>query len=143
MPIQHCSTSVRRKNEIVIIGDVIVPASELPATLKEIKNAVDKMKINVSLFGHIGDGNIHANIFAENTKTGLEKVEKLQMEIAMAAIRHKGCVSAEHGIGTEKNKLLYEEYKERNSLYSLELMKRIKAVFDPENIMNRGKIFYD
>ena len=132
-----------KKNEIVIIGDVIVPASELPATLKEIKNAVDKMKINVSLFGHIGDGNIHANIFAENTKTGLEKVEKLQMEIAMAAIRHKGCVSAEHGIGTEKNKLLYEEYKERNSLYSLELMKRIKAVFDPENIMNRGKIFYD
>ncbi len=43
-----------KKNEIVIIGDVIVPASELPATLKEIKNAVDKMKINVSLFGHIG-----------------------------------------------------------------------------------------
>ena len=70
-------------------------------------------------------------------------MEKLQMDIAKVAIEHNGSVSAEHGIGTEKNLLLYEEYRARNSLYTLEIMKLIKKAFDPNNILNRGKIFYE
>jgi glycolate oxidase len=129
--------------QLIVIGDVIVPSSQLADSLEEIDEYVKKDGIKATLFGHIGDGNIHANIFMDNNKEGLKKMEKLQMDIAGVAIRHKGSVSAEHGIGTEKNRLLYDEYKERDSLYSLELMKLIKKVFDPNNILNRGKIFYE
>ena len=136
--------SLRENNrQLVVIGDVIVPSSELAGAMKEIEKCVSDSKIKATLFGHIGDGNIHANIFMDNTEDGRKKMEKLQMDIAKVAIKHMGSVSAEHGIGTEKNRLLYEEYLERNSLYSLEIMKSIKKVFDPNNILNRGKIFYE
>ncbi len=131
------------KNQIIVIGDVIVPADQLPDAMKEIEEKVGENKLKVTLFGHIGDGNIHANIFADSNETGLKKVAKFQMDIAKIAIKHRGSVSAEHGIGTEKNELLYEEYRDKDSLYTLELMKEIKKVFDPRNIMNRGKIFYE
>ena len=141
----YSSLLKQRENDkqIVIIGDLIVPASELPETLKEIGKKIDEHKIKATLFGHIGDGNIHANMFMDNTEEGRKKMEKLQMDIAKVAIEHNGSVSAEHGIGTEKNLLLYEEYRARNSLYSLEIMKLIKKAFDPNNILNRGKIFYE
>ncbi|MCL4453867.1 MAG: FAD-binding oxidoreductase [Candidatus Thermoplasmatota archaeon] len=130
-------------HQLVVIGDVIVPSSELASTMKEIAESINNDGMKATLFGHIGDGNIHANIFMDNTDEGRKKMEKLQMDIARAAIRHRGSVSAEHGIGTEKNRLLYEEYLERNSIYTLEIMKSIKKVFDPNNILNRGKIFYE
>jgi len=130
-------------NQLIVIGDVIVPSSQLAEALTEIDGFVKKDGLKATLFGHIGDGNIHANIFMDNTDEGREKMAKLQMDIARVAIGHNGSVSAEHGIGTEKNLLLYEEYKERNSLYTLEIMKLIKKAFDPNNILNRGKIFYE
>ncbi|WMT50396.1 MAG: FAD-binding oxidoreductase [Ferroplasma sp.] len=130
-------------NQLVVIGDVIVPSTELASTMKEIAESINNDGMRATLFGHIGDGNIHANIFMDNTDEGRKKMEKLQMDIARAAIRHRGSVSAEHGIGTEKNRLLYEEYKDRDSLYTLEIMKSIKKVFDPNEILNRGKIFYE
>ncbi len=130
-------------NQLVVIGDVIVPSSELAGAMREIEKCVSDSRMKATLFGHIGDGNIHANIFMDNTEDGRKKMEKLQMDIAKVAIKHSGSVSAEHGIGTEKNRLLYEEYLERDSLYTLEIMKSIKKVFDPNNILNRGKIFYE
>ena len=117
-------------NQLIVIGDVIVPSSQLADALGEIEGFARTDGLKTTLFGHIGDGNIHANIFMDNTEEGRKKMAKLQMDIAGVAIRHKGSVSAEHGIGTEKNELLYEEYKERNSLYTLEVMKMIKKAFD-------------
>jgi glycolate oxidase len=130
-------------NQLVVIGDVIVPSSQLADSLMEIEKCIKNDGLKATLFGHIGDGNIHANIFMDNNEDGRSKMEKLQMDIAKVAIKHNGSVSAEHGIGTEKNKLLYEEYMERNSLKTLEMMKLIKRSFDPNNILNRGKIFYE
>lgn len=130
-------------NQLIVIGDVIVPSSQLADALGQIEGYARTDGLKTTLFGHIGDGNIHANIFMDNTEEGRKKMAKLQMDIARVAIRHRGSVSAEHGIGTEKNELLYEEYKERNSLYTLEVMRLIKKAFDPNNILNRGKIFYE
>ncbi|MEM0139173.1 MAG: FAD-binding oxidoreductase [Ferroplasma sp.] len=141
----YASLLEQRENpdQLIVIGDVIVPSSELPGALAEIQEHILHDGLKATLFGHIGDGNIHANIFMNNNVDGRNKMEKLQMHIAEVAIAHHGCVSAEHGIGTEKNKLLYEEYRKKDSLYTLEIMKKIKKAFDPENIMNRGKIFYE
>jgi glycolate oxidase len=58
----------------------------------------------------------------------------------MIAVKHEGCVSAEHGIGLEKKELLLKEFAYRNNQINLELMKKIKNVFDPKNILNRGKL---
>jgi glycolate oxidase len=131
-----------KRGEFIIIGDVVVPPSRLPESLKETEAALTKYKLKALLFGHIGDGNIHANIFAELTsKDHMERVDKFQMELAKIALKHGGSVSAEHGIGLEKKDLLLEELKERDSMYLIPLMKDIKKVFDPEDILNRGKIF--
>lgn len=126
----------------VIIGDVVVPVSHLPEALKETSAKMEEMKINGGLIGHIGDGNIHANIFADlHKKDEMENVEKFQREFGSIAVRNLGSVSAEHGIGLEKIGLLQDEVLYIGSAGTLDLMKRIKSVFDPKNLLNRGKMF--
>ncbi|MFP3306756.1 MAG: FAD-binding oxidoreductase [Thermocladium sp.] len=128
--------------EKVIIGDIVVPSTEVPATLLDIDNAIRNYGFKVSLFGHIGDGNIHLNIFADTSKENeMRRVSSFLLETGMIAVRHGGSVSAEHGIGLEKKQLLVEEFKARGTLVNLELMRQIKKVFDPKNLLNRGKLF--
>ncbi len=128
--------------EKVIIGDVVVLVSELPAALTEVREKADQMGIRVALFGHISDGNIHANIFADASgHDGETKEELFQKELAAIALKHSGSVSAEHGIGIEKKELLLQQLRYTESTAALEIMRQIKHAFDPKNIMNRGKIF--
>ncbi len=129
-------------DESVIIGDIVVPTTELPQTLKELNEKIREYGMKVVLFGHIGDGNIHPNIFARmKDPEQFKKVESLMLEFGKIAIRHGGSVSSEHGIGLEKREMLIEELKSKDSLETLELMKNIKKIFDPKNLLNRGKIF--
>ena len=131
-----------KPGEYVIIGDIVVPASRLPYTLKEIRETIEDYGLKVALFGHIGDGNIHANIFADiNNDEQMEKVNSFMMDLGRIALRNEGSVSSEHGIGIEKIELLREEYKYKNSIKNIELMRNIKNIFDPKNILNRGKMF--
>jgi glycolate oxidase len=119
-----------------------VPTSELPNTLKEASNKIEEYGFKVVLFGHIGDGNIHTNIFADvKDPEKMKKADSLMIEIGKIAIKHGGSVSSEHGIGLEKRALLIEEFKQKGSLENLEIMKNIKKIFDPKNLLNRGKIF--
>ncbi|MGC8597225.1 MAG: FAD-binding oxidoreductase [Thermocladium sp.] len=128
--------------EKVIIGDIVVPSTEVPATLLDLDNAIRNYGFKVSLFGHIGDGNIHLNIFADTSKEDeMRRVSSFLLETGMIAVRHGGSVSAEHGIGLEKKQLLVEEFKARGTLVNLELMRQIKKAFDPKNLLNRGKLF--
>jgi glycolate oxidase len=131
-----------KPGEYVIIGDIVVPASKLPKTLIEIKESIERYKLKVALFGHIGDGNIHANIFADiNDREKMKIVNDFMMELGRIALKNDGSVSSEHGIGIEKIELLKEEYMYKNSLKNIEIMKSIKNIFDPKNILNRGKMF--
>ncbi|MDP8011535.1 MAG: FAD-binding oxidoreductase [Thermoplasmata archaeon] len=129
-------------NEYVVIADIVVPTSKLPDSLKEIKNKIEEYNLKVALFGHIGDGNIHANIFANiNDKNHMERVNAFMMDLGRIALEHEGSVSSEHGIGMEKIDLLKEEFKFKKSERNLDIMKSIKNIFDPNNILNRGKLF--
>lgn len=129
-------------DEYIIIGDIVVPPSRLPSALSRIEGESERQNIKASLFGHIGDGNIHANVFYNsNDENSLKGAQDFLMTIGNIAIENGGSVSAEHGIGLEKKELLLEEMKYKNSLKNIDLMKEIKRVFDPKNIMNRGKIF--
>ena len=132
----------KSSNQRVIIGDVVVPASELPAALKEIAGRAEELGIMVALFGHISDGNIHANIFAEpGNAESMSKEEEFQKHLGRVALEHGGSVSAEHGIGIEKKNLLLDQEKFTSSEEAIDIMRKIKHAFDPNGIMNRGKIF--
>lgn len=126
----------------VVIGDIVVPASQLPAAFKEIEEKIREYKLTVALFGHISDGNIHANIYADTADPQfMSRVEAFQTDFAKVALDHEGSVSAEHGIGLEKKELFLTEMKLNETGQALELMKVIRKTFDPNGIMNRGKMF--
>ncbi|MEM0128315.1 MAG: FAD-binding oxidoreductase [Thermoplasmatales archaeon] len=130
----------RTEDELVITGDVVVPTTQLSSALVELENA--KRGMMISLFGHLGDGNIHANIFF-NSKNSQEvnMAEDYLKLMARIAIKLGGSISAEHGIGLEKKELFAEEMNIKNSNRSIEIMRGIKGVMDPKGILNGGKIF--
>lgn len=135
--------SERESNSFrVVIGDIVIPASELPDALKEAEEKGLEYNLKVALFGHISDGNIHANIYADiSDPEYMKRVDSFQNDFAMIAIRHGGSVSAEHGIGIEKKEFLLMEMEQNETGRALEFMKAIRHTFDPNNIMNRGKMF--
>ena len=104
-----------------------MPASELPAALKEIAGRAEELGIMVALFGHISDGNIHANIFAEpGNAESMSKEEEFQKHLGRVALEHGGSVSAEHGIGIEKKNLLLDQEKFTSSEEAIDIMRKIK-----------------
>ena len=128
--------------EHIVIADIVVPPSRLPEALGRINELISANNFKVSLFGHIGDGNIHANIFYNQDDSSIQKkINNFMMEFGKIALSLDGSVSAEHGIGLEKKELLLEEMKHYNSERNIEIMKGIKAIIDPKGILNGGKIF--
>ena len=124
-----------------ITFDISVPISLLPKLIKDAKKACNKISkgSRVFIFGHVGDGNIHYYFF-KSTKTS--KDEFLAMKNEIKSLVYKitaeldGSFSAEHGIGLAKK----QELKDFSSEAEIDLMKVIKKSFDPNNIMNPGKI---
>jgi glycolate oxidase len=130
-----------KANSIYKEEDTVVPRYELPKLLKGIKEIGTKYGFQSVCYGHAGDGNLHVNIIKgtmidDNWKT---EVPKGIREIFELTVNLKGTLSGEHGIG-----LVQKNYMDiAFSKVHLELMERIKAVFDPNNILNPGKIFPD
>lgn len=125
-----------RKNDISLsIKDLSTFFDKVNAILQK-KNP----KLEVVMFGHIGDGNVHVNYSADTSldhKTFLKEASALEREIFSVVHELKGSISAEHGIGLLKKedlKLVCDELE-------ISFMKGIKKLFDPEGIMNPGKIF--
>ena len=98
----------------------------------------EKHNLKLCLVGHIGDGNIHPQIALnlENEKE-FKAYTYAKSEMYELAIKLGGTISSEHGIGTEKLSYVNKTIDTN----SLEMMKRIKKLFDPNNILNPGKIF--
>jgi glycolate oxidase len=118
--------------------DIAVPIDQIPFVLTQLRQLSEESGISIVCFGHAGDGNIHVNIMTDKkieeeyalAKTLVKRI----FEIAIAA---GGSISGEHGIGLAKSAYMNMEIKERE----LQLMKDIKHLIDPKNIMNPGKIF--
>jgi len=131
-----------KPEQYMISGDIVVPPSKLPQTLREIEECNKNFGYKMSLLGHIGDGNIHILFFTDpSDEKEIKKAEDFLLETGKIALKYGGSVSAEHGIGLEKKKLILQEFQYKNSTINIELMKQIKKVFDPKNILNRGKLF--
>ncbi len=119
--------------------DTVVPRAELPVLLKAVKDIGRRYGFHSVCYGHAGDGNLHVNIIKGDLsdeewngslKTGIREIFELVKTLG-------GTISGEHGIG-----LVQKEYMDIIfDAKGMDLMRKIKDVFDPNNILNKGKIF--
>ncbi|WP_333600469.1 FAD-binding oxidoreductase [Flavobacterium sp.] len=130
-----------KSNSIYKEEDTVVPRYMLPELLNGIKAIGNKYGFKSVCYGHAGDGNLHVNIIKgemtdDNWKTqvplGIREIFKLTVSL-------KGTLSGEHGIGFVQKNFMDIAFTRTH----LELMESIKRVFDPNNILNPGKIFPD
>ncbi len=117
--------------------DISVPRSKLPEALREIYKIGDKYGFKVPCFGHAGDGNIHVNVMVDGSnEKELEEGHKAIEEIFQLVVDMGGTLSGEHGIGLSKAPFMNIAFNEAER----ELFATIKKAFDPNNILNPGKM---
>ena len=129
----------------VLIEDVCVPRSQLPAMFGVIGEIEAKYGITIPTVAHAGDGNLHPNFVIPRTPGGYDAVPTevpdeiwaAADELFVGALRLGGTLTGEHGIGILKRRWLRDELGDDQ----LELQRQIKAVFDPAGILNPGKVF--
>ncbi len=118
-----------------LIMDVAVPLSRYSEMVEFSKKEV--RDLTAYLFGHAGDGNIHVHVMDDpQDEKRWARVEEASRNIVMKALEFEGTCTGEHGIGIGKSRFMQAEHGE-----SLALMKRLKALLDPENLFNPGKFF--
>lgn len=121
-----------------ISEDATVPLSKIPKMFKKISEIKEKTNLNMVIFGHAGDGNLHPNIIMNmKDQNEIEKTENAVEEIFNYAIELGGTLSGEHGIGVMKKAFMKKEVGEQGIRYQ----QMIKQALDPKNILNPGKIF--
>ncbi|MGB9729121.1 MAG: FAD-binding oxidoreductase [Thermoprotei archaeon] len=127
---------------LVYVEDISVPPSKLVDAVNRLRNLENKFNIPMTLGGHISDGNIHPVIWVEEKdKNKLNALHEMVREIMKIGIELGGTMSSEHGIGKTKKEGLVMELESKGSTKALELMKEIKKIFDPKNILNPDKVF--
>jgi glycolate dehydrogenase FAD-linked subunit len=118
--------------------DIVVPRNKIPDMLKRLRRLSEESGIKIVNFGHAGDGNIHVNIMVDkNNKDEYTKGVELVRQVFQETLELGGTLSGEHGVGLTKAPYIGMEI----SGTGLSIMKSIKQVFDPKNILNPGKIF--
>lgn len=133
-------SALARRKPTTILEDATVPRSKVPQMLAFIDAVRQKYNLEIGTFGHAGDGNLHPTCLTDERNTEeMERVEQCFDEIFKKAIELGGTVTGEHGVGCMKSKYLSLMVGEGG----IQVMRRIKASFDPQGILNPGKIFVD
>ena len=119
--------------------DAVVPRSEIARFVKKVKEISAEHEIPIIAYGHAGDGNVHLHPICldMDREEWAEKLPTLMSDIYEAGVSFGGTISGEHGIGLDKKPFLHIEMDNAR----LNIMKGIKRAFDPNNILNPGKIF--
>jgi len=122
------------------LEDIVVPIASIPDIIPELERLSKQFDIKIPCYGHAGDGNLHATL-VKNPAHSMEHWREI-MPIALRELyavtkRLGGKISGEHGIGLKRKKYMLENMDP----VELGLMKAIKKAWDPNNIMNPGKIF--
>jgi glycolate oxidase len=118
--------------------DGVIPLSKLPKALDEIGWICRRYRFDVANIFHAGDGNLHPLIlYNANDPLQLERVEACGAEILKMCVELGGCLTGEHGVGIEKRDLMRAQFSEADLAQQM----RIKTVFDPDWLLNPGKVF--
>jgi glycolate oxidase len=132
------SPAITQMGPTKISEDATVPRSQIPVMMEKLHRIREKYELNLVVFGHAGDGNLHPNIITDKRNIEeMKRVEDAVSDIFAAAVELGGTLSGEHGIGTLKAPYMEMELG-REGLF---MMKKIKEAWDPNNILNPGKIF--
>jgi len=119
--------------------DVVVPRAEVPRFLHEVRKIAERRAVRMVSFGHAGDGNVHVNVLKDEISD--DRWEALapavSEEIYQLSLSLGGTLTGEHGIGATRRRYLPMALDEAQ----INIMRGIKAVFDPNQILNPGKIF--
>ncbi|XP_048403159.1 probable D-lactate dehydrogenase, mitochondrial isoform X1 [Stegostoma tigrinum] len=117
--------------------DVCVPLSKLPEIIVTTKEDLVRSKLTGPIVGHVGDGNFHCLVMMDTqNEDEMTRIKEFTNRLARRALAMHGTCTGEHGIGLGKRQLLAEEI----GAVGMKVMKDIKAVLDPKNIMNPGKV---
>lgn len=131
-------SALARLKPTTILEDATVPRSEIAKMVVATSEIAKKYNLNICTFGHAGDGNLHPTCLTDvRNHEEIERVEKAFEEIFIKAIELGGTITGEHGVGVMKAP--YLELKAGKE--GIAAMKAIKHSFDPNNIMNPGKMF--
>ena len=121
-----------------ISEDVVVPRSRIPELVAHTEALAAEFTLPIFTFGHAGDGNIHVNIMLDRgNPEELRRGEAARSSLYQRVLELQGTLSGEHGVGIGKAAAISAELNPE----SLELMRQIKKLFDPQNILNPGKLF--
>ncbi|MBW2567555.1 MAG: FAD-binding protein [Deltaproteobacteria bacterium] len=135
---QAISPALFRLGPDKINQDIVVPRSRIPDMVEWIDDLRRRSGLTIVTFGHAGDGNIHFNIILDKRdKETLAKAESAVQDVFQKTVALGGTISGEHGVGVSKAPYIGMEI----GAAELALMKRLKAVFDPNGVLNPGKIF--
>ncbi|WP_078544696.1 glycolate oxidase subunit GlcD [Litchfieldia alkalitelluris] len=131
-------SALARLKPTTILEDATVPRSEIAKMVKVINEIAKEYDLEICTFGHAGDGNLHPTCLTDvRNKEEIERVEKAFEKIFEKAVALGGTITGEHGVGAMKAPYLYLKLGEEG----ISAMSAIKKAFDPNNIMNPGKIF--
>jgi glycolate oxidase len=118
--------------------DGVIPLSKLTKALDEVGWICRKYRFDVANIFHAGDGNLHPLIlYNSNDPLQLERVEMCGAEILKLCVELGGCLTGEHGVGIEKRELMRVQFSEADIAQQM----HIKAAFDPDWLLNPGKVF--
>lgn len=134
---RNCSQAITSYGTLKLNEDITVPRAKLPELLREIHKISEKYQVTTPCFGHTGDGNVHTNVMCDkdnpdSVKRGHAAIE----EIFKATVELGGTLSGEHGIGMAKAPFMHLAFSDAE----MELFRKIKKAFDPNNILNPHKM---
>jgi glycolate oxidase len=123
-----------------VLEDITVPMSKVAPMLTGVQDIAARNNVQIASFGHAGDGNLHPQIMWDGSDSDeVERVEKAAGELFELAIELGGTLTGEHGIGLSKAPYMTLEHDE----VAMDMMRSLKRLFDPKNILNPGKMALD
>ena len=135
---RELSPALKMISTVKFNHDVVVPKGRIPELFELVERLTSRFRLTIPCFGHVGDGNIHVNIMPPpGDDDALRRAREAEGELFKGVVSLEGSITGEHGIGFMKAKYLGLEL----SPDTIALMKRVKQAFDPNGILNPGKIF--
>ena len=131
-------SALARLAPTVVLEDVTVPRSALAQMVGYVQEVGQRHQVKVGTFGHMGDGNLHPTFLCdERDEEEMARVERALEEVFAYAVELGGTITGEHGVGLAKKPFLPQQL----GPVGMDILRRVKASFDPKGILNPGNMF--